>query len=387
MKYCKKCLTPDTRPRISFVNGVCNACIFAAKIKDSNEIDYGKRKIELEQLIERIKTNSFDNNSPYDCIIPWSGGKDSSSIAIKLKDNYGLKPLLVRFNALIPTEVGIHNCNELLSYGFDSIEIKPNFKVSKILSLRFLEERGNPKLHWDAAVSSALYRSAILTKIPFIFFAEHGETYYGGRILNKDSERIRDYEEVIENQIGDNPENWVESGLINKDDLYSYIMPSVSDLRENKIEAHYFGYYEEWNVKNNYRFVASKIDFQTNKRGRTYGTFSNYDSLDDHMDDMYYYMNYIKFGYGRCIRDLSRHIQKDEISREEGIKLAKKYDGEFPEDSITYINKYLGIDHQELIKIIDSHRPSSIWKKEDNKWINLLSPLLYGIEREKQNII
>ena len=377
MKYCSKCLTPDTRPRISFTNGVCNACIFAEKIKNSNDIDYKKRKIELEKLVERIKNNTHDNNLAYDCIIPWSGGKDSSSIAIKLKDIYGLKPLLVRFNALIPTKVGIHNCNELLSYGFDSIEIKPNFKISKLLSLRFLEERGNPKLHWDAAVSSALYRTALLTKIPFIFYAEHGETYYGGRILNKNSERIRDYEEVIENQIGDNPENWVESGLINKNDLFPYIMPSAKELSEYKLEAHYFGYYEEWNVKNNYRFIASKIDFKTAERGRTYATFTNYDSLDDYMDDMYYYLNYIKFGYGRCIRDLSRHIQKDEISRDEGIKLAQKYDGEFPEDSIPHILQYLNIDISQLIKIVDSHRPTSIWEKKDGKWINKLEALLY----------
>ena len=164
MKYCKKCLTPDTRPRIVFHDGVCNACLYAEKLKKSDQINYFQRGRELENLVERIKNFSNINELPYDCILPWSGGKDSSSIAIKLKDEYKLRPLLVRFNALIPTPVGIHNCNELLSYGFDSLEIKPNFKVSKLLSLRFLSERGNPKLHWDAAVSSALYKTSITTK-------------------------------------------------------------------------------------------------------------------------------------------------------------------------------------------------------------------------------
>ena len=182
MKYCQRCLTPDTRPRIVFKDGVCNACLYAEELNKNDEINYSKRGIELENLVERIKKYSHNYELPYDCILPWSGGKDSSSIAIKLKDEYKLRPLLVRFNALIPTPVGIHNCNELLSYGFDSIEIKPNFKVSKLLSLRFLSERGNPKLHWDAAVSSALYKTSITTKIPFIFYAEHGETLYGGRV-------------------------------------------------------------------------------------------------------------------------------------------------------------------------------------------------------------
>ena len=371
MKYCKTCLTPDTRPRIVFENGICNACRYASKVKN-NQIDFKKREQELEILVSRIKENTKNKNAQYDCIIPWSGGKDSSSVAIHLKEDFGINPLLVRFNALLPTKVGIHNCQEMLDYGFDSIQINANKKVSRALSLRFFKERGNPKLHWDAAVNSSLYRTALLTGIPFIFYAEHGETHYGGRILSKDSERIRDYEEVIENQIGDNPKNWVEGRGIELNNLIPYIMPSAKEIYDNSIEGHYYGYYTRWNVKENYRFISSKINFKTAERGRTYGTYTNYDSLDDYMDDLYYYLNYIKFGYGRCIRDLSRHIQKGEIDRKEALILAEKYDGEFPEDSIPHIIEYMKISKEELNSIIDSHRTTSIWRKENDKWINKL---------------
>ena len=371
MFYCQTCLTPSTRPRIVFNNGICNACNYAKKVND-NIINFDTRKKELEDLIVRIKEKKISNKSNYDCIIPWSGGKDSSAIALHLKEDYGINPLLVRFNALIPTDVGIHNCKELRDYGFDSIEIIPNIKVSNSLSLRFLIERGNPKLHWDAAVSSALYKTSITTKIPFIFYAEHGETHYGGRVLNKNSERIRDYEEVIENQIGDNPINWTDE-KVNTEDLYPYILPRLDELSKLSIEGHYYGYYTKWNVKENFRYVSSKIDFHTTKRGRTYGTFTNYDSLDDYMDDLYYYLNYLKFGYGRGIRDLSRHIQKGEITREEALVLAKKYDGEYPEESIPYILNYLNITEEKLLKILDTHRTKSIWTKNDDKWINNLS--------------
>ena len=371
MKYCRTCLTPDTRPRIVFENGICNACKYAEKVRNST-IDFSKRKKELDLLVDEVKKKAKENNSIYDCIIPWSGGKDSSSVALHLKEDYDLNPLLVRFNALVPTKVGIENCRELLSYGFDSIGINPNIKISKKLSLRFMIERGNPKLHWDAGVNSALYRTAIHTKIPFIFYAEHGETHYGGRILNKDSEKLRDYEEVLENQIGDNPQNWVEDEISFKD-LLPYRMPQPDELAKMSIKGHYYGYYTKWNVKENYRYVSSKINFKTAERGRTYGTYTNYDSLDDYMDDLYYYFNYIKFGYGRCIRDLSRHIQKGEISREEALKYAKKYDGEFPEDSIPFLLEYLNITKDELLSIIDSHRTSSIWEKDSSGWINKLS--------------
>ena len=371
MFYCQTCLTPSTRPRIVFNNGICNACNYAKKVND-NIINFDTRKKELEDLIVRIKEKKISNKSNYDCIIPWSGGKDSSAIALHLKEDYGINPLLVRFNALIPTDVGIHNCKELRDYGFDSIEIIPNVKVSKSLSLRFLIERGNPKLHWDAGINAAIYRTAVHTGIPFIFYAEHGETHYGGRVLNKNSERIRDYEEVIENQIGDNPINWTDE-KVNTEDLYPYILPRLDELSKLSIEGHYYGYYTKWNVKENFRYVSSKIDFHTTKRGRTYGTFTNYDSLDDYMDDLYYYLNYLKFGYGRGIRDLSRHIQKGEITREEALILAKKYDGEYPEESIPYILRYLNITEEKLLKILDTHRTKSIWTKNDDKWINNLS--------------
>ena len=376
MKYCKTCLTPDTRPRIVFENGICNACTYAKKV-NNQEIDFNQRKKELDNLIENIKTYRKEKDAKYDCIIPWSGGKDSSSIALRLKEDYDINPLLVKFNALLPTKVGMHNCRELLSYGFDSIEINANIKVSKSLSLRFFIERGNPKLHWDAAINSSLFKTAIMTGIPFIFFAEHGETHYGGRVLDKDSEKERNYEEVLENQIGDNPRNWADGNEVDISDLFPYLMPKPQELSKYSIKGHYYGYYTKWNVKENFRYVSSKIDFKTAERGRTYGTYTNFDSLDDYMDDLYYYLNYIKFGYGRCIRDLSRHIQKGEISRNEGLILAEKYDGEYPEDSVPFILDYLEISENQFLSIIDSNRTTSIWEKNNNnEWVNKLRLLL-----------
>ena len=94
MFYCQTCLTPSTRPRIVFNNGICNACNYAKKVND-NIINFDTRKKELEDLIVRIKEKKISNNSNYDCIIPWSGGKDSSAIALHLKEDYGINPLLV----------------------------------------------------------------------------------------------------------------------------------------------------------------------------------------------------------------------------------------------------------------------------------------------------
>ncbi len=368
---------PDTRPRITFANGICNSCLSVFEDEETTgKIDYDKREEEFNELLKRIEKDSQNLNHPFNCIVPWSGGKDSSAVALKLKKDYKLKPLLVTFNPLLPTKVGEHNKKALLDHGFESIEIKADIRISKLLSKRFLIERGNPKLHWDAGINAGIFKTALMTGIKYIFYAEHGETHYGGRILNKDSERIRSYEEVIENQIGDLPENWVEKESISIQELYPYLMPNEEDLSKAGIEAHYFGYYKKWNVVENYRYVKSEINFRTCERGRTYGTITNFDSLDDYMDDLYYYLQFIKFGFGRAIRDLSRQIQKGEISREHALPLARKYDGEFPEDSMPFILDYFNFKTSEINEIINSHRTSKIWSIENDEWVNKLSKLL-----------
>ena len=72
IKYCKEYLYPNTKTNLFFDNnGVCSAC---NNYKNRNIIDWPKRKKQFETLVNNIKKNK--NN--YDCLIPVSGGKDST---------------------------------------------------------------------------------------------------------------------------------------------------------------------------------------------------------------------------------------------------------------------------------------------------------------------
>ena len=133
MEICSSCLTPKSRPRIIFVNGVCNACINSETKKT---INWKKRKEEFLIKADEMKKYAKDNNNCYHCIVPWSGGKDSSSIALKLKKNFDLNPLLVTFSPLIQNECGQHNRKILLDEGFDSIMFSPNGNISRKLSFK-----------------------------------------------------------------------------------------------------------------------------------------------------------------------------------------------------------------------------------------------------------
>lgn len=358
---------PSTRPRVSFnKDGFCNGCVYNRTRKEITNWDEKKR--ELVQIIDSKKTK--DANAAYDCVIGWSGGKDSSAVALTLKKELGLNPLLVTFAPLIPTDEGEFNRRSLLEHGFDSVLISPSLRVSRHLSRRFLIERGDPKIHWNAGINAATINIASALNIPTVFYSEHGESEYGGRVLNEASVRERSIDEILENQIGDDPLNWKDE-LISQRDLEPYV---ISQKKMSKLQILYFAHFFPWDIVNNLDLVESTVPFQRNQRGRTYGTFTDFDSLDDVMDDLYYYMQYIKFGFGRCLRDCARQIQRGRLSREAAFEYIREFDGEFPEESIDSIISFLEISRQDLIKTIDVHRRSDIWKRENKGW-EMQSPL------------
>jgi N-acetyl sugar amidotransferase len=351
---------PNTRPRIQFdTHGVCNACRYA---ETKQTIDWAARRHEFEALIAAHK-----GKGAYDCIVPWSGGKDSSTIAHRLKTEFGLNPLLVTFSPLVPNEVGAANRETFLRLGFDSLMMRPNQGVSRRLARRFMIERGNPKVHWDAGVNAAPIQAAVAHRIPLVFYAEHGESEYGGRVLSEEHRKLRDLAEVLEHQVGDDPSNWTDPEIGSRD-LAPYLYPPIEEVARQGVKALYFGWFFRWSMVENWRYIRNVMPFATDPKGRTDGTFTDFDSLDDRIDNFYYHLQYIKFGFGRATRDASRMIQNGQMTRAEGLEAARRYDDEFPSSHLAANLDYLGMDEAELRAIIDRHRNPEIWVEQGNRW-------------------
>ena len=352
---------PDTRPRVVFdVDGVCNACHHA---EQKCQTDWEARRQECFSVLDRYRSR----DGRWDCIVPWSGGKDSSTIAWRLKFEFGMNPLLVTFSPLLPTEIGNRNREALIQAGFDHVWVRPNQRVMRHLARRFFIERGNQKVAWDAGVNSTPVQVAVHYRIPLVFYAEHGESEYGGRVLREESKKIRDLTEVIEHQIGDDPRNWVDEA-VSLADLNPFIYPSAASIAEIGVRAMYFGYFFRWSMLENYRFIRDRMPFATHPAGRTPGTFTEFDSVDDKADNLYYYLQYIKFGFGRAIRDACRMIQNGQLTRAEALDLAQRYDGEFPDEYLDEMLDYLALDRDEFAAIIDRHRNPELWAKDSTGW-------------------
>ena len=359
---------PDTRPRVVFNDeGICNACLTA---QEKNNIDWDLRRAEFKEYVEQYRAKT----GPYDCIVPWSGGKDSSYIAHKLKFEFGLNPLLVTFSPVVTNEIGAQNRDEFLKLGFDHLMVRPNQKISRLLAKRFFKERGNPKVCWDAGINAVPIQVAVKYNIPLVFYAEHGESEYGGRLLNQESNKIRDLTEVLEHQIGDYPGNWIEEN-ISEADLAPYLYPEVSEIEGVGVKAMYFAYFFRWNINENFKYMKKVMPtFQTAGNGRSEGTFTDFDSLDDKIDSLYFYLQHVKFGFGRATRDACRMINNKIISREQAIAYAREYDDEYPAKHMQENLDFLDMNETEFREIIDLHRNKEIWEMLGNKW-NLVHPL------------
>ncbi len=372
IRHCKSCLMPSSRPRVVFTDGECNACVYA---REKREIDWDARKAEFLDTIEKHR-----GRSAYDCVVPFSGGKDSATVAWRLRE-FGLRPLLVCYGQLLWTDIGRRNLHKVADLGFDILYWRTDQRVSRALARRFFIERGHPKQHYDAAVNAVPVLTAKAFDIPLIFYAEHGETEYGGLVLSEESRRVRSLVEVLEHQVGDDARNWAV-GDISERDLFPYIYPpDVSGLT-----AYYFSYFFKWDIYENAKFAREVMGFEQAQSftrnwvgeasrslgegwwGKSDGSFEGYDSIDDKIDDLDFYMMHIKFGFGRATRQASRLIQNGHLTREQGLELVRLYDGEFPETYLGDVLEYLSMDRDELMRTVDLHRNPEIWKKEGAEW-------------------
>lgn len=388
---CSRCLMPDTRPRVQFTDGVCNACLYNDSLK---EVDWHAREKEFLEIVElESRVWPVHRTAPrgeYDCVVPFSGGKDSATVAWRLRD-FGLRPLLVTYGQLLWTELGRRNFERVCRAGFDILYWRHDQDVSRRLARRFLVERGHPKQHYDSGVNAVPVRTAKAFGIPLIFYAEHGESEYGGHVLSEEHRRTRDLQEVLENQVGDDARNWAVDGIEEKQ-LTPYIYPE--DV--SGITAYYFSYFFPWDIYGNAIFVRDQLGFEQAHNGhrmhptlgdpletklsmppwwgKSDGSFEGFDSIDDMIDDLDFYMMYIKFGFGRATRMASRLIQKGHMTREQGLELVKRYDGEFPSSYLDDVLEYLDMDLRQLHAVIDRHRNPEIWKQENGAWLLRNSP-------------
>lgn len=371
--YCKICVNSSLRPRLTFdKNGVCDACNHN-KIK--NEIDWKQREKELKKLLNKYRSK----DGSYDVIVPSSGGKDSCYVAYELKYVYGMHPLCVTYAPAMFTDIGWRNLKNFCE-NFDTLIYYPNRKIHSKLTRIAMEYFGDPFQPWHYGQQSYPLRVAINYKIPLVFYGENQDVEYGGdqSNANRGDETLKKREENQSLRVKKGVDTLIDIGikkkildskLKKKNKIFEdYRLPKETDIKKNNIKMYFYSYFKKWILQDNYYYAQEKCNFKPDPE-RSLGTYSKYTSLDDKLDELYYYMQFIKFGFGRCTSEACIDIRDGFLTREEGVNLVKLFDGEFPEKYADECCKYMGISRKKLDKIIDKFRSKKVWKKEHGKWL------------------
>ncbi len=374
IKFCKNCVVSNQRPRTAFnKDGICSACEWAYE-KD-HVIDWEKRETELRELCDKYRSS----DGSFDIVVPSSGGKDSTYVAHQLKHRYRMHPLCVTWAPFEYTKIGWQNLQNFIRAGFNDILGQPDQKIHRKLSRLCFELVGDPWQPFTYGQKNWAYHIASTFKIPLIMYGENGELEYGGsaKYKHKPKEGSEEYEELYFKGAGvDEIVNiGLERGIFDKKEIEPktfqlYKAPPVDDIIKSGIEMHWYSYYHKWTPQENYYYAVENAEFQTSPEGRSEGTYTKYSSLDDKLDDFHWYMSYIKFGMGRASRDAQTDIRRHHITREEGVVLVKRYDGEVPKRYFQWFLEYLNIQEKYFWEVCDFYRElSHVWEKKDGKWI------------------
>lgn len=359
--FCKKCTISNQRPRITFdENGVCSACNYAEYKK--TKVDWDAREKELMELLDKHRKN----DGSYDVIVPCSGGKDGGFVAHQLKYKYGMNPLTVTWAPHLPTEIGRKNLDNFIRHGFDNVLGSVNGKVHRLMTKLSFLYLGDPFQPFIYGQTHFPLKVAVQNKVSLIMYGENGEVEYGGDMKNafRPNTQIQDYDKHYFSGLP--PEFWTEHGISEKD-IFPYKAPSYADIQANKTEIHFLGYYKFWDPQENYYYCTENTGFTANTE-RTEGTYSKYASLDDKIDGFHYFLGFIKFGIGRTTSDAAHEIRDGKITREEGVALIKKFDGEFPKKYYKDFLEYCDITEEQFWEVIDSWRSDHLWSFENNEW-------------------
>lgn len=361
IKFCKKCTISNQRPRISFdEKGICSACNFSEQKK---QFDWHAREKELLDLCDRHRKN----DGAYDVIVPCSGGKDGGFVAHQLKYQYGMNPLCVTWAPLLPTDIGRRNLDNFINIGgFDHILGTPNGKIQRLMTKLAFMHLGDPFQPFIYGQTNFPLKMAVQHKVSLIMYGENGEVEYGGDMKNayKPTREIEDHDKHYFSNMP--PEFWLNHGVSDKD-ITPYKAPQYDEIMSNKTEIHFFSYYKCWDPQENFYYCHEHNGFAPNTE-RSEGTYSKYASLDDKIDGFHYYLGFIKFGIGRTTSDAAHEIRDEKITREEGIALVKKYDGEFPRKYYRDFLDYIQVTEEQFTEVVDSWRSAHIWEKKDDLW-------------------
>ena len=365
LTYCTTCLMPSTRPRIQFDDsGRCNACAWSAAKKAT---DWSQRWSRLEELCDRYRTQGEN----YDVIVPYSGGKNGAYIAYTLKEKLGMTPLCVTVRPPMEDSLGEQNIKNFLQRGYSHLLVSPNPAVEKAIDRDQFVRKGIPMHAFMIAVQTAILRIAVSQRIPFIMYAEEGESEYGGstRLLESPTYSTDDGIELYLS--GTDPEEF--KTRFSGSDLYWLTYPDKSELSALAPSVCHWSFFENFVNYEHYLVAKEKLGL-VERPERNIGAIENFSATDTDLIHIYFYLMYLKYGFGRTTSEVGNEIRRGAMDRNQGLALVKLFDGEFPQRHVPAYLNYYNMSEGEFYDVLDTWANRDLFERNGNTWQPTFEP-------------
>ena len=283
-----------------------------------------------------------------------------------------MNPLTVTWPPILYTDYGYQNfINWIRVGGFDNITYTPNGQTQKVLTKLSIENLLHPFQTFILGQKNIGPKLAAKFEIPLVFYGEN-EAEYGNPIADnatslrdKSFWTTKNYQDLYLG--GVSLKSLTEDYDIPMSDLMAYLPATEKEMQSIEVNVHYLGYYLKWTPQEVYYYATEHTGFKA-RPFRSQGTFSKYSSIDDKIDDLHFYTTFIKFGMGRATYDAAQEIRNRHLTREEGVALVKKFDGEFPDRYFNDVMSFLDLEPTYFHELCDEARSPHLWCKEYGEW-------------------
>lgn len=329
IRYCSRCVMPETKPDLQIdEEGVCSACRYYER---RPSVDWGSRRDELIKVLERFRSKDGSN---YDCIVPVSGGKDSTYQVVRLLE-LGMNPLCVTASTDDLSAIGRRNLENIKRLGVDLLEVSVNPRIRRKLNRIALEQVGDVSWPEHVTIFTIPVRMAVQLGVPLLVWGENSQNEYGGPASAAENNTLtRRWLEEFGGLLGLRVSDFIGIEGIERKDLIQYSYPSDDELSRSGVTGIFLGYYLMWDGRENAE-VAKAHGFEYLDRP-VEGALVDYENLDNHQTGIHDYFKFLKFGFGRCTDQVCLEIRRGRMSREQGLKIVRERDGRFP---ATYLGK------------------------------------------------
>lgn len=282
-----------------------------------------------------------------------------------LKEKLGMKPLCVTIRPPLEEQIGIQNIYNFMDRGYDHVFITPNRIIEREIDKENFIEKGIPMHAFMILVQTAIARASVAFDIPFVMFAEDGESEYGGS-KKLENQHYYEFEDGINFYLsGVNPNKYLRK--YSKEDLYWFTYPEEDEMKKCRPLLCHWSYFKDFVNYEHYVLAKEKLGL-LEKETRSIGAIENFSTTDTYLIRLYFYLMYLKFGFGRVSTEVSNEIRRSSMTRNQAINIANTFDGEMPDED--HIKKYLDyykISINEFNNIIDKNANKDLFYKNNNK--------------------